>query len=243
MAEPKSGLSVKERFTLSIEQQILSGALKVGQRLPPEREIAKRSGISRTVVHTGIAELAAKNVLTVIPRKGTFVKDFKKEATLELYNALLKHTGKLDESIVDSLTEYRRIVETANARLAAFNRTEADIALLKETLQKERDAVLPEERVELDFLFHLQIAQATGNIVLPMAMRSAESMYKSLLGRFYINVEDAGPILTVHERAVSAIERRDAAEAVALMAHMLDYGEKVLKEEIRAIPAYVPDER
>lgn len=231
MADLTSGQSLKNKFTLSIKQRILSGELAIGQRLPPEREIALKAGISRTIVHTGIADLVAKNVLMVIPRKGTFVNDFRKEATLELYNAILKYTGRLDENITKSLTVYREIIETANAGLAAQNRSPSDLESLRETLKKERVASSLDEKVALDYQFHLQIAQATGNIVLPMAVRSTEAMYKSLLRLFYEKLQDPGPVFMLQEKTISAIERRESHEAQAYMKQMLDFGAKVLMEQ------------
>ena len=54
----KSSGSLKESFVQSIENKILSGELKIGDKLPPEREIVETMGISLTVVNAGIAELA-----------------------------------------------------------------------------------------------------------------------------------------------------------------------------------------
>ena len=71
-------LTLKELFIEEIETQILSGTLAIGEKLPPEREIAQQMQISRSVVNDGIVEMAKKGFLTIIPRQGTYVADFKK---------------------------------------------------------------------------------------------------------------------------------------------------------------------
>ena len=78
-----SVMSVREEFVRAIENKILSGELKVGDRLPSARELCTMMGVSLTSVTTGITELANKGFLKVKPRHGVYVKDYRKEATPE----------------------------------------------------------------------------------------------------------------------------------------------------------------
>ena len=64
-------LSIKELFISQIEEMILSGELKPGDKLPTERELADEMNISKTIVHDGIRELARIGFLDVISRKGS----------------------------------------------------------------------------------------------------------------------------------------------------------------------------
>ena len=81
--------TLKELFIEEIETQILSGTLAIGEKLPPEREIAQKMQISRSVVNDGIVEMAKKGFLTIIPRQGTYVADFKKYATADILVSIL----------------------------------------------------------------------------------------------------------------------------------------------------------
>ena len=58
--------SIKELFLSQMEEMILSGELKPGDKLPPERELADTMGISKTVVHEGIRELSRRGFLDVL---------------------------------------------------------------------------------------------------------------------------------------------------------------------------------
>ncbi len=82
--------SLKEMFIDQMESLILSGELTVGEKLPPERELADSMGISRSVVNSGIVELERMGFLTIKPRSGTFVADYRRKGNLEMMKAILK---------------------------------------------------------------------------------------------------------------------------------------------------------
>lgn len=63
--------SMKELFIKEIEALILSGQLKVGEKLPTERELADEMKISRTIVNLGLSELKNKGFIEIVPRKGS----------------------------------------------------------------------------------------------------------------------------------------------------------------------------
>lgn len=220
--------SIKEKFTSIIESRILSGELEIGQRMPPEREISASLGISRTIIHAGIIELAAKKVLRIVPRKGTYVNDYRREGTLELYTQLMQYTGNMDEELFKSLMEYRDIFETANARLAATNRADEDIPLLLDLLDKERAAESLEEAVDLDYEMHLQIALATKNMIIPMTISSMQAMYKTLVRLFYGQLGEREPVYAMHERLIHAIQTKEPEGAETVMKEILGHGKNIM---------------
>ena len=89
----KSSGSLKESFVQSIENKILSGELKIGDKLPPEREIVETMGISLTVVNAGIAELAGKGFVEVRPRQGVFVTDYIHKGTMETLVSVMRYNN------------------------------------------------------------------------------------------------------------------------------------------------------
>lgn len=225
--------SAKQRFISFVEQKILSGEFAVEQKLPPERELAEQTGISRIIVHAALVELATKNVLRIVPRQGTYVGDFKKEGTLELYGALLKYTGSVERDLFRSLIEFREIIETAAAEKAAQCRTKQDIEQLRALLTEESGTKNAEEASRLDYQMHLQITKAAGNIILPMTLRSIEEMYMSLVKTFYDILGDRTIVHRFHEQLVSAIEDGNGREAKTVMKTMLDQGREVLEQYYR----------
>ena len=86
-------LSIKELFISQIEEMILSGELKPGDKLPTERELADEMNISKTIVHDGIRELARIGFLDVISRKGIYVADYTFTGNLETLLAVIRYRG------------------------------------------------------------------------------------------------------------------------------------------------------
>lgn len=240
-AEAAGKESLRQRFITLIEQRILSGEYKIGRQLPPERKLSEKTGISRTIVHAGIVELAAQKVLTIVPRKGTYVNDFQKEATPEIYNALMRFTGKMDEALLQSLTEYREINEVAAAWLAAQKAAPQQMEALHALLAQEQAAETAEERAELDYRFHLQIALAAQNVILPMTMRALEPMYKSQIKLFYQSGVNHTQVHNFHRRLIEAIGNRDGEQARQIVKAMLDHGKTALAVFYAQLPSVNPN--
>ena len=129
--EKNSVLSVREEFVRTIENKILSGELKIGQRLPPARELCTTMGVSLTSVSTGITELANKGFLEVKPRHGVYVKDYRREATPETFFAILRYNGgNLNAHEIRSFTETRIAADPLVARLVAERAGDEELAEL-----------------------------------------------------------------------------------------------------------------
>ena len=93
--------TLKQLFITEMETMILSGELKIGERLPSERDIANKMQISRSVVNDGIVELSKKGFLTILPRQGTYVADYKNNGTIDILIAIMKN-GKVSNEYIRS---------------------------------------------------------------------------------------------------------------------------------------------
>lgn len=112
--------SMKELFIKEIEALILSGQLKVGEKLPTERELADEMKISRTIVNLGLSELKNKGFIDIVPRKGAFVADYAKNGKLDTLISIINFNGgRFDKKTVNSIMEFRRINEGEGTYLAA----------------------------------------------------------------------------------------------------------------------------
>lgn len=104
--------SVREAFVRSIEDKILSGELKVGDRLPPARQLCQDMGVSLTVVNAGMSELASKGFIIIKPRHGTYVADYRMQGTTETMVAMMRFNGgDLNERDARSFWESRSAVD------------------------------------------------------------------------------------------------------------------------------------
>lgn len=227
--------SLKEICIRRFEGLILSGAFKSGEKLPPERELAKRLGVSRPVVHEALVDIAAKGLVTITPRKGSMVNDFRRKGSVSLLISLLEyHDGKLDAKLLDGLLNMRLLVEIENARLAAKNRTNAQLKEFALLLQQEAaaDHLDIEQITALDFEFHLILAIATDNLLYPLLLNSFKPVYTNLSGQFFQDSAVIDIVFDFHKKIAAAVAGKDERDAAAFMHQMLVHGEDRLRKII-----------
>jgi GntR family transcriptional repressor for pyruvate dehydrogenase complex len=134
--------------------------LEPGDKLPSERMLSDKFGVSRGNVREAIQKLEFYGLLKSIPQSGTFVANIGVIAM----NGMIEDILRLDEPDFKSLVETRILLELKTARLAALRRTEEDLVNMEEALNAFRDKVLnDQDAVQEDLLFHLAIAKASGN--------------------------------------------------------------------------------
>lgn len=217
-----------EDFISQFEEMILTGKLSIGEKLPSERDLAIKMGVSRPVIHDGLINLAEKGLITRLPNGGAVVNDYRREGSLGFMITLLNfQKGNLDPGLTKSTMEFRRLFETECARLAALNRTEKQIVELRSKLDEEKaeksgDLLL---QAVLDFQLHHLIALASGNIFYPMLLISCKPLYINFASMFYSIPGIRPAVLQFHTDLVEAIIRKDPDHARAGMVALLEHGE------------------
>jgi GntR family transcriptional repressor for pyruvate dehydrogenase complex len=147
-----------------VEEQILAGTLKVGDRLPGERELATRLAVSRAAVREAIRTLEAQGVVRSAvgsgPEAGTVVSAVPSEAL----NRLLRLHVALANFPMADVIDARVVLERSSARLAARDAGEEDLdELLRLLKQMDVDGIERQQFNDLDTAFHIAIAEAGGN--------------------------------------------------------------------------------
>jgi GntR family transcriptional regulator, transcriptional repressor for pyruvate dehydrogenase complex len=229
LLEPIRAESLKDIFVTRFEALILSGRLSIGQKLPSERELAIQLGVSRPVVHEGLVELASKGLISMKPRIGAVVNDYRHTGSPDILNSLFNyHQGKLDPAILSSILSMRILFEVETARLAARNRTDDHMVTFSGLLKREeRMAVTDVEAlVEVDFTFHHLITLATDNQLYPLLMNSMKSIYTNLTRQFFLDPSVVPRVFRYHGELVDALGAGDEKRAVAVMRKILKHGEK-----------------
>jgi GntR family transcriptional repressor for pyruvate dehydrogenase complex len=168
---------ISDVIAQKMEEMILEGTLKPGQKLPPERELAKQFDVSRPSLREAVQKLSAKGLMTSRQGGGTYVsEDLGGSFTDPLLDLFRTHP----ESQYD-LLEFRHALEGITAYYAAMRSTHADKEAIKasyEALQKFHDEKAFDKEVAADVDFHLTIAAATHNIVLLHMMRALFSLLR-----------------------------------------------------------------
>jgi GntR family transcriptional repressor for pyruvate dehydrogenase complex len=178
--------NIYKTIARQIESLITSGKLKDGDRLPPERDLAKAFGVSRHSVREAMRTLEEKLIMA---------------------QAILKEKNKLSE-----IFQFRRMLEPYIASLAAKNATPEDIAhcesiLLKQTRKETSFNV--EDMVNLDKAFHICLAKVSKNRILFRVSETINNILqecrdKAYQGKFRLDKSVEG-----HKRILLAIKKKD----------------------------------
>lgn len=204
-----------------IKSIILSGKLKPGERLPPERDLAVEMGVSRTSLREAIQRLEAQGFLYQVQGGGTFVKTI----TNGILDSAVEEFVKRDEAIFD-LMEIRKILETWGAHTAAIRATTEEIDTMKRYLEEMREA---KEKGQIghisDANFHFAISYGTHNVMLIHLMKNLfywiEKVSYEVRSRMYTNSESHEALFKQHTDIFNAISARDPERAYdAMLVHM-----------------------
>ncbi len=235
LLEPISTESLKQVFVSRFEELILSGRFSIGETLPSERELATQLKVSRPVVHEGLIELALRGLVTIRPRSGTVVNDFRKEGSIPLLLSLLNYHGTLDPKIQQDILEMRMLFENEMVRLATQNRTEEHLNQLEEIIHQEtiinRDDY--QEVATLDYKFHQIIALASDNFIYSLLLNSFREIYLHLSTLFFSDPEVCTVVFDAHKEITEAVLEQDEERAVRIMTKLLNHGAEHLEIMIK----------
>jgi DNA-binding FadR family transcriptional regulator len=216
-------LTLKDQFVQEIENMIVSGQLPIGSKLPTERELAEKMGVSRAVVNSGLAEMENKGFLEVHPRSGTFVADYKYTGTLDVLTSIMRYDGhSFLNSMGDSLLQFRQGIEENAAAMAAEHRTDEQLEKLTALLNAMALAESAEDMAELSFNFHHTICVASENPIYPIVFHSFKIVLCSLVTHMY-RFADRKPLIDMHREILDHIRNREPDKAEQTMTRFLVY--------------------
>lgn len=167
--------SLKELFVEKMQGMILSGELKMGTRLPSERELCEQMHVSRAVVNGGITELARQGFLEVRPRQGTYVADYRRNGNMDTLLAIMHYNGGvLGKEEIRSILEVRQGLEYMTVNRAITYATDEDLAGLREHLNALAATPAPShaQAAEIAFAFQHGMTLVGGNHILPLIYSS-----------------------------------------------------------------------
>jgi DNA-binding FadR family transcriptional regulator len=180
-------------------------------------------------------DLSIKGFVSILPRKGVFVNDYRKTGSCALLSSLFHYReGEFENNFFQSLIDMRLLIEVKTASLAALNRTKEHIKEFKSIIEAEEitDINDDESLTELDFSLHRLISIASGNLVYPLIINSFQDVYTSVTSLFYKNFKNSDKIEFVkkkHRELVDAIIKKNKNAAEDIMRIILNEGEKDIK--------------
>ncbi|MCC5031786.1 MULTISPECIES: FadR/GntR family transcriptional regulator [Streptomyces] len=189
--EPVPRSRTFELVLARIEEQILAGNLRVGDRLPPERELVDLLGVSRAAVREALRVLEAHGVLRARvgtgPSSGSVIAAMPSEGLTQL----LRLHMALANFPLDDVVESRATLERASARLAARRATVEHLARMRAELDAMDEPGLSRERFnDHDTAFHVAIAEAGGNRLMTDMTVAVRNAFRHVLLKAFNKIDD-----------------------------------------------------
>ena len=198
--------------------------IQVGARLPTERELASRFGVSRATIRQAVVHLQALGHVEVKPGSGTYVVDRVADAA-----------NALPEMNALELTQARSLLESEGAALAAVHITDEELDRLDECIKVMNESLPGKEQAadDADRDFHLIIARASRNTAILYTVQMFWRMRNEIdaVKRVYeaVCTLDTGPRGKEHSDILRALRRRNPMDArVAMRAHFFRLLESML---------------
>lgn len=200
-----------ERIVSQIEQRIEAGDLKVGDRLPSERELAEQFAVSRTAVREAVKALRQKGLVEILPGRGTFITNGTSDSVRSSLDMLIKMGSTKGSGY---MVEVREILEPEIAALAATRITEEYIATMQEAVNIMDTALDNVDLfVEADLDFHLALAEGTQNPIIPILVDSIIDLLRKQRKRIGLTTGGLQRGQVHHKKILDAIVRRDPQAA------------------------------
>ncbi|WP_430462164.1 GntR family transcriptional regulator [Thalassolituus sp. LLYu03] len=220
-----------------LESMILEGSLVPGQKMPPERELAVQFEVSRPSLREALHKLEAKGLVTRKQGGGTFVSA---NIGLSFVDPLMQLFQTHSEFNYD-LLEFRHALEEVAAHYAALRATDADREIIERRYMEWEEGHLQrigyKEEAELDWRFHLSIAEASHNAVLLHSMRALFNLFKLTIATnlqyLYTKEDRRDEILRQHKALKDAVLSRDSQQAQKAVNDHLAFVEETLQQSSR----------
>lgn len=202
-----------------IERAILTGEMREADRLPSERDLIAQFGVSRATIREALRVLQSRGLIEV--RHGDPGGPIIRANPGASVAALLKSLFRAERLTLADVIQFRMVVESAAAGLAARSSAKS-IAAIRKAYDEMRDTKTWNEQVKADVLFHRRVAEASKN---PLFVLVVEALHQFQPVATWLSKrpldEARRQTMEVHGRILDAIQAGDAAKAAELSRYHL----------------------
>ncbi|WP_448203794.1 FadR/GntR family transcriptional regulator [Azospirillum sp. sgz302134] len=218
---------ITQQVVQRLQRMIADGELEPGSRLPPQRELAERFGVSRASLREAVLQLESLGAIRVEPSRGAFVR-----APAEQRLPAAEHWRFSDRYSEAEVYQLRYALEGFTVRLSARHAAAEDVARLRAINAAMLDALTSGDlpaATERDFDLHIAIIELAGN----RAVREIIQLYKPvILESQRLPLGDRERLMEPvqeHEAVIRALERHDGDVAAVAMRHHIARAAERLK--------------
>jgi fatty acid metabolism transcriptional regulator FadR len=200
---------------------IIKGQIRVGEKLPTERDLARDLNVNRSTVRAALGKLESLDLVEIRHGDGVYVKDFLMSSNLELIRALILLDEQQRDSIISTCLKFRTAIGPEMASLAAANRTDEHLASLEKVIRESDDLSI----LEKDILVHHIIALASSNILYLILLNFFNKFVVEYGYLYFDDPENVKRSKIFHEEIFQAIKGGNCKKARKIMEDVLGYAE------------------
>lgn len=218
--------SVPDRIFGSTCAAILGGRYEPGEKLPTQRALAAEYGVNIATVREGVKKLEQLRLIEVRHGDAMRVRDWRRHGSLDIVAHMVFGAGAGDAEVLVDVMEARRLLLTECARLAAERATDEQAARLAELADRLASPGDDGAAQTLDFEFHEELVDASGNLVFALIVNSIRDLYLENAGAFSAIVGNRERLGALYARVAAAIQGRDAAAAADAARELAGFQER-----------------
>ncbi len=203
-----------------MREAILSGSLPSGYSFPNEVEVCDILDVGRSTLREAYSQLQLLGLITR-SKNGTFVNDQASIVSQADFNAVINQTD------MKEVLDFRRVMEIAIVQRAAERIRKSDFKKLDDLLKEQDSATDPAVLTEIDYRFHMALAELCGNPLLLMTLNSVRPKFKK--EALYVFSKQSEYTIDEHRAIVEALKKHDPEAARQAMETHLDSIAKVLE--------------
>jgi GntR family transcriptional regulator, transcriptional repressor for pyruvate dehydrogenase complex len=231
---PVPRANVMHHIMQQMKDAMASGALRRGDRLPPEPTLAEQFGVSRASLREVLKVLESLGIIETRRGAGTFIAKAPRRQVADSLLFLLL----LEDGTQEQLVELRYVLESSFTRLAQRRLDAVHIEKLEASIRRLEQAVEAgtEVPVDVDFAFHVAVLEATGN---PFVVHIGTSMYELFRETMGRGVRASSATALAHHREILAALRSDAPERVdTVIEESFEFWRRLVRGEFGDVPAH-----
>jgi GntR family transcriptional regulator, transcriptional repressor for pyruvate dehydrogenase complex len=219
---PLQKTRLHEGIVSQLQEKILSGEFRGGDKLPPERDLAESLNVNRSTLREAFKKLEMLDLVEIRHGDGVYVKDYLESGSLELLPALMRSGGNFDVTILKGLLDLRRLILPDVAYQAALNRTDEDLAGMERVLRA--DDISLNER---DMLLYRLIARASRNIpfVIILNFFNNSGMVAELLTLYFADPANVRRTARFYDEIIEAMREGKPERSKKIMYDLLVFAE------------------
>ena len=188
----------------AIEEAILNGNLKVGDKLPSEQKLADQFAVSRNILREALRDLKGRGLVEVKNGTGIYIT---KPSTVDV-EGMLNRIVVLGDSVIKDYYELRFALEVTACELAAQRISKEEIKELERIFTEMKKSVSDrEELTRLDFEFHKIITRATNNNLFQSFLQPLQSIMFDMFNQSYSKASQKEAV-EGHEKILFALKKR-----------------------------------